>query len=235
MQHGRGWLHEIRALQRRCIINPRAGGQMSEFEVGQLAEELHTGYMAYAALEVVSEHPVMAGVVDVLKSKNEGPAAVPIGSITRIDGSEIFYDLTHAIEVIGKSVSYRETYRRLWLSGALIMLGDALAAENYFDKAPDLELLRHLRNGVAHGNRFYLKNSEPRRPAHFRGADQTSLNGSTTPAGSGRFFQVTANCHGAAVLFDFMGPGDVVDLLMFIAVRLIRIGNGDPPFEIFPQ
>ena len=145
------------------------------------------------------------------------------------------YDLTHAIEVVGRSAGYRDVYDRLWIAGAILALGDALAAESYFDKCPDLELLRHLRNGVAHGNRFNLRNGEPRRPAHFTGPDQRLLDGATTPKGHGRFFEITPACQGSVVLFDFMGPGDIVNLVMFVAWRLTRIGNGDPPTDLFPQ
>jgi hypothetical protein len=38
--------------------------------------------------------------------------------------------------------------------GALLTLGDALQVHRYFDHSPELELIYHLRNGVAHGNRF---------------------------------------------------------------------------------
>jgi hypothetical protein len=38
---------------------------------------------------------------------------------------------------------------RVWLVGSLLAIGDALMRHCYFDHAPELELLRHLRNGVA--------------------------------------------------------------------------------------
>jgi hypothetical protein len=37
---------------------------------------------------------------------------------------------------------------RVWLVEALLALGDALKQHGYFDHAPELELLRHLRNGM---------------------------------------------------------------------------------------
>jgi hypothetical protein len=39
---------------------------------------------------------------------------------------------------------------RVWLTGGLITLADALERNNYFDRAPHLKLVRHLRNGVSH-------------------------------------------------------------------------------------
>ena len=36
----------------------------------------------------------------------------------------------------------------------MLAVGDALKRHKYFDHAPELELVYHLRNGIAHGNRF---------------------------------------------------------------------------------
>jgi hypothetical protein len=59
---------------------------------------------------------------------------------------------------------------RVWLVGALLTVGDALARHHYFDRAPELELLRHLRNGVADGNVFNIDNPDTlaKFPAHNR-------------------------------------------------------------------
>ena len=46
-------------------------------------------------------------------------------------------------------------------------------------------------------------------------------------------FEITAAVNGLPVLFDFLGPGDVSDLLTKIAVRLTRVGKGDPPLAPF--
>jgi hypothetical protein len=106
----------------------------------------------------------------------------------------------------------------------LITLGDALAKHRYFDHAPELELVYHLRNGAAHGNRFNL--TKPGRdrlakyPAHNRLAWVRSDHRTE--------FEVTLDLNGREVLFGFMDPGDVQDLLMSVSLYLIRMGNGDP-------
>lgn len=104
---------------------------------------------------------------------------------------------------------------RAWLGSALIVLGDRLAAESYFDRAPILEMVRHLRNGVGHGNRFEIRNPSELAvwPAHTLGAACASPNGST--------FEITPDLHGSRVLFDFMGPGDVIDLFASVGTRLL--------------
>jgi hypothetical protein len=107
-------------------------------------------------------------------------------------------------------------------SSASLAVGDALAAHGYFDRAPELELLGHLRNGVAHGNVFRIDNpkSLTKYPAHNRLA---WVRGDLKTE-----FEVVAGLDGQPVLFSFMCPGDALDLLMSVGLYLIRMGNGDP-------
>ena len=110
----------------------------------------------------------------------------------------------------------------VWFAGSLIKVGDALSRNNYFDRAPELELVRHLRNGIAHGNQFNIENEQAlsKFPAHNR------LAWARDP--SSPSFEISRNIHGQPVLFDFMGPGDVLDLLHAVHVYLQRLGNGQP-------
>src|SRR6476620_946738 len=66
----------------------------------------------------------------------------------------------------------------------LSTVGQIAADNKYWDRTPELELLRHLRNGVSHGNTFNFRPGEPKRPAQYR------------------TFQLTPEHHGAPVLFD---------------------------------
>src|SRR5258708_6446563 len=71
-------------------------------------------------------------------------------------------------------------------------------------------------NGIAHGNRFRIDN--PRSliqfPAHSRLAHIRV----------GGALEVTAAQQGKEVLFDFAGPGELLDLLVSVEVYLIRMG-----------
>lgn len=209
------------------------------FAVGQLAQTLSAGYMAHAAIEVLLAHPAAAAVIDRMEAENRGPAVVPIATVERLDGSAIFYSLSHYLRDGAATPEFQGTYSRVWLGGALITLGDALGRQTpyYFDRAPDLEFIRHLRNGVAHGNRFHFTDDQPSRPAHFTGPDRRLLRDGVTPTPPGQrnFFEIDAALEGQPVLFDFIGPGDVCDLLTFVSWRLIRMGNGDPPSPLYPQ
>ena len=209
---------------------------MGAFEVGQLAEALCGGYMSHAGMGVLLSHPAGSAAIERLEAENRGPAIVPIAPVLRKDGTSIWYDLSHYLKA-SAAPAFSETFKRLWLGGALLTLGDALAAEGYFDKGPDLEMVRHLRNGIAHGNHFNLQKGEPRRPARFTGPEQRLMSDgvTSTPLGDAVTFEVVSALQGQRVLFDFMGAGDVCDLLTFVGNRLIRIGNGDPPLELFPQ
>jgi len=91
------------------------------------------------------------------------------------------------------------------LSVMLVWIGDELAREKYFDRSPQLEFLRHLRNGVAHGNTFSLIRGEPRRPAFF-----------------GQF-RITPELHGHNVLFEYMMAGDLFDLFDDVAIHLRKL------------
>jgi hypothetical protein len=71
------------------------------------------------------------------------------------------------------------------------------------NRVPELELLRHLRNGVAHGNVFRIDNpaSLIKFPAHNRLAWVRS--------DSKAELEITPSLQGQPVLIDFMAPGDL--------------------------
>ena len=223
--HSRGW-----ARVRFPVV--------SERKVGLLAQDLHTHYMAYAATTLIARHPAAEQVIRILEEENRGPAPVPVAYVHRKDATQIAYHLSHFFRDVSATPEYQVVHDRVWLGGAVLTLGDELARSNYLDQGPDLEFIRHLRNGIAHGNRFEIRGSEPTRPAHFTGAKGTAHTSDGQPvwvATEGSFFEITPAVHGQAVLFDFIGPADVCDLFQFVAVRLTRMANGDPPMPLFPQ
>jgi hypothetical protein len=77
-----------------------------------------------------------------------------------------------------------------------------------------------LSNGVAHGNTFRINLEHLAKfPAHNRLARVRS--------DSKAEFEITADLQDKPVLFDFMGPGDILHLLMSVSLYLMRMGNGD--------
>jgi len=141
-----------------------------------------------------------------------------MGTVLCKDGTARAFDLAYVRDQMRSHPTLRIELDRAWCASSLVMLGDRLAAEDYFDRAPVLEMVRHLRNGIAHGNRFTLRNPKElaSQPAHTRDAScQTS-----------EPFEITPELDGHAVLFDFMAPGDVLDLLISVSTHLMNLKKG---------
>jgi hypothetical protein len=168
--------------------------------VADLAEALFTGYAAYLAAYQIVRHPESEAVLREMIAQVPIPGRLPIGLIPRKDGWPAAFEVPSFLREAQERENFRDDYERAWLVGALLTLNDRLEAEGHFDKAPVIELVRHLRNGVAHGNRFYLRGDEPKLPADLMGD-----------------FQITKALNGQPVLFDFMESGDV--FVALIAVR----------------
>jgi hypothetical protein len=99
---------------------------------------------------------------------------------------------------------------RIWLLGALIYSGDALEAYAYFDRAPCLELIRHLRNAAAHNNRFRITKEGAKwlekYPAHTRHGPKGYPTNSA--------FEITPALDGTLLMWDFMESGDILDAII---------------------
>lgn len=188
------------------------------FDAGQLAERMAIGFYTHAAAISVATDPRAT----LLSPQTLPGHIVPVGYVFRKDGTKHAFHFNLCLQNAVTKPDIASDLAWVWLAGSLIKVGDVLSRNNYFDHAPELELVRHLRNGVAHGNQFNITNIShlKRFPAHnrlawVRGDKKTE-------------FEITSNHHGQVVLFDYMGPGDVLDLLMSVGLYLIRMGNGDP-------
>jgi hypothetical protein len=176
------------------------------FEIGQMAGRMAQGYYAHKALIEVASDPRASSL------------ASPLGDVTRRDGTKHVYDMRHYLD-FGRTAIV-DDLERIWLVGALIAIGDKLSDCCYLSHAPLLELIYHLRNGIAHGNKFtfYVGGSKPgldrlrKYEAHNKEAQV-----------KGAEFEIVPAVEGRAVLFDFMGPGDVLDLLQSVEVYFTRI------------
>lgn len=190
------------------------------FDIGQMSERLAGTYMTYAAALTVASDPRAIALAPTI---NPG-FVVPIGTVARKDGTEHAYNFAHFLSQASEQPGLVEEFTAVWLGGALLTLGDALSGHDYFDHAPELELVYHLRNGIGHGNQFNLTFSGGKRlqvhPAHNRLAWIRSDKKTD--------FEIDASLNGTPVLYDFMAAGDVLDLLSSVGLYLIRMGNGDP-------
>ena len=106
------------------------------------------------------------------------------------------------------------------------MLGDALGANGYFGNIPEAEIIRHLRNGIGHGNRFNFHSSvidkstgKLKHPANiFRYAARQVM-----PP-----HDVDTYLNGTEVLFVWGGPDAIIDCLTVLGVHLWNVGYGIP-------
>lgn len=190
-----------------------AGVNAAKMEIGQMADRLAYGYLAFHAAISVGTHP---DANELLPPKGIG-GLVSVGAIPREDGSRaITYNAQHYRDLAREPAVARE-YGLVWLSGAMMSLNDELSQYDHFDRQPEYELVRHLRNAVAHGNRFRIDRPERLAtfPAYWPGCkvDGTSDH-------KQRRFEITPQMNGDPCLFEFIGESDVQELLQAVGHRL---------------
>ena len=183
------------------------------FDVGQLAWDMARGYATHIAVSRMAPRIEPRAFVRLI-----GDYLTDF--VLRKDGTKWSFDTQDALGGVADKAIATEL-PRVWLTGSLLAVGDALKEHDYFGHAPLFELVRHLRNGIAHGNRFDIRYPDDleKYPAHNRDADYRGPNSS--------LFEITADRDGEPVLFEFMGAGDVLDLLHSVGARLDRMGRGD--------
>jgi len=163
------------------------------FEVGKMAGWMASGYYAHKA------------AIEAARDTSQNSNQPILGDVYRKDGTRHIYSIPHYLDQARTDKRTGEEFERVWLIGSLISLGDALAHDKikYFKKTvPLLEFLYHLRNGVAHGNKFtFNDNGLKRLKCHVAHNKQAQVK--TTE------FEIQSNLEGQNVLFDFMGPADV--------------------------
>lgn len=186
--------------------------------IGALAVRLADLHYAYLAAIQLSRH---RDAVSLMPPKEPGQL-VPLRCVPYLDGdSKQRIDFLHYFR-LAQDPDATGLFDRVFFMGSLLTLGDALQPHHYFDHAPELELIYHLRNGVAHGNRFTFtkggKDRLARYPAHNR---DTWLK---TPVS----YEVTLALAGREVLYDFVGPAELDRIFRCVGSYLENLGSGRP-------
>jgi hypothetical protein len=109
--------------------------------VGQSAERLADDFYTLMALLSAATDPRAISLAPAILPGH----AVPIATVGRKDGTEHAYHFEHFLQRAATEPQLRLDFERTWTAGSLIGLGDALALQDYFDHAPELELVYHLR------------------------------------------------------------------------------------------
>jgi hypothetical protein len=200
------------AAQQHQLYRENMPGNPERAAVKRVAQGLAAGYYSFLVAHLVAVNPTSINSLPPAKAVGQNP----VGEIRRKDGTFHTLDLRHYLDLLREDHDLQRYFLRTWAVGALLMLGDELVQHDYFDHAPVLELVYHLRNGVAHGNRFNLTESGKKRlnkyPAHNGSAAVRSPTGTV--------FDVTAALNGQPVLFDFIGPADIIDVLQSVEMHL---------------
>ena len=183
--------------------------------VGRMAQRLASGYYAFLVAHLVAVNPKSINSLPPAKVLGEDP----IGEIKRKDGTFHTLNLRFYLDLLREDQSLQGHFLRTWAMGALLMLGDELAKpeHGYFDHAPILELVYHLRNGIAHGNRFNITKDGKKRLAKHEAHNRHAV----VKSPLGTVYEITPNLIGP-ILFDFIGAADVIDLLQSVEVYLSR-------------
>jgi len=202
-----------------CNGMVRRVANQAALEVGLLAHRLGLGAYAQAAILLAASRADVDSLMRQLQSSN-----VVDNRVDRLDGTHHVFDLKHFLEFANSDADTRQELQFVWLRGAYLTLADALQTRGqYFDHAPELELVYHLRNGLGHGNRFLFDNRARRRlskyPAHNRFC---RVRGTTD-------LVITPALHGQTVVSPFAKPADLLDVLFSVEIYLKEKGVGEGP------
>lgn len=141
-------------------------------DIAQRAQQLKTVYLALVPSSIAIAHPAMPLMQFLQAMTQAGPGDdVPIvlpddGRRTEMvfSGREV---LAAATKLDGEVLS--RDLMSIGMLWAAIRLGDMIMHGGLHDpNEPLLEFARHFRNACAHGDRWFFKGDEPRRPARCR-------------------------------------------------------------------
>ena len=177
---------------------------LEAFRSGRLAHRLAGGYYVHSSIVNVAESVDRTQPIDWSNTRE----------VKRKDGTKHTFAFDHYLREAFENLNTKDDLDRVWLVGGLLALADALAKNHYFDRAPHLELVIHLRNGVAHSG---FRIDHPARllthPANNFRAPVRSTAGTT--------FEITPTSQGT--VFDFTGPADLIDLFQSVEVHLFSL------------
>jgi hypothetical protein len=193
------------------------------WDIGIFAQRLVGEYYTHMAALHVAGDPRAA----VLAPPIEPGQAVSVLRVPRDDGTYHTFHFSHFLSQVREPLLV-DDFKQAWLANTLLTIGDQLGANGYFNRAPEAEpeaeLVRHLRNGIAHKNQFSFhekvidpKSGRLKRPAHNR---------RYTKALTMREYVVDTHLKGSKVLFDYGGPAAILDILTALGWHLTRTARG---------
>jgi hypothetical protein len=192
------------------------------WDVGCHAQRLVGDYYTHMAALHVASDPRAANFAPPLRPGQQ----VPLLDVPRGDGTNHTFHFNHFLKLV-RDPQLTGDFKKAWLASSLLTIGDTLGTHNYFGHAPEAELIRHLRNGVAHKNRFAFhpsvierRSGLLRHPAHNR---------RYTTVLTMREYTIDTHLQGTEVLFGYGGAAVLLDILTCLGWHLTRTGTGFAP------
>lgn len=187
-------------------------------EVASLAQDVVSQYFTHVAAMYVARDPKAAKLAPPIAAGESNA----ILRIPRRDGTNISMLFHHYLRANNDSL-VKDSFDKLWLRGALLTMNDALGDNGYFGHAPEAEMIRHLRNGIGHRNRFTFgpgvinkRTGKLKHPANtFR---QWKLYRHPR-------HEIDTHLEGTEVLWTWGGPDGVIDCLMALFLHLKTLGS----------
>ncbi len=186
--------------------------------VEALAQRLSSNYPVLLASLMVAHDP---RAFQLLPNSNEWATIERKNSIDQHGfAPEVF---------LAKVPTKLDDFKKAYMADALIVLADALDP-GYFGHDPALEMVYHLRNGVAHGNMFHFTTGGRKRLAEYPAHTRDTWRG----GGDKVEYEITDDLHDQKVLFEFMLDGDILDLIHEVAHCMRKKATGLPikPIEL---
>lgn len=171
---------------------------MTSSEIADLIEELQTGIAAwYMMLPILND----SSVHDFLRSKGfDDGSTISLGR--KMGPAYAGIGVHEAIRTVGGAPIHNLNFLKVQLVTAVSWIGNELVANGYYGSTQELEFFRHVRNGLAHNNKFHFENGQPKQVARFN------------------TFNITDALQGQTVAFDYMNTGDFFDLFDHIKTYL---------------
>ena len=201
------------ALMNAVIVNRAA------VEVGALAQDTVGRYFTHVAAMQVARDERAEGLAPPVEAGQN----VPVLRIPRRDGNHMIFWFNHYLRG-NRDPAVAEEFDRTYLRGALLTVADALGDNGYFGHCPEAEMVRHLRNGIGHKNRFTF-HSRVIDPATGRLRHPANTFGQAAQQNAPRH-EIDTHMQGTEVLWTWGGPDAIVDTLIALSLHLLQIGYG---------
>ena len=172
----------------------------------EMIESVKRLYVIVTTSHTVCNTPIVQLFMDQYYFQGEGSKSRLGRKLNKADGGYYELELYPLMRSLGDNPDENLDVLRTAMSLKIPQICDYMKNHKLLKPTPEFEFFQHLRNAISHGNRFHFKYDRKiklRKPAAF---------------GS---LKLDVSMHGKQdVLFNYIYPGDVMDLLDFIKANI---------------